>query len=171
MICWLPDACHGCNSPSATLVQQLICYEHLRLIHLKLTNIYHFFAFPLSCIYRSEKPMAGSSWICLGCVLCLVSDTRRYFMHHSAHNCNTWTSILYKCVDWPEALTRHKICRRSETQDPSPTYLRSLPHRPDDVILWNCFHSIRHRKIVYLSNHTKDKPERCMTIRNNIRKR
>jgi hypothetical protein len=41
----------------------------------------------------------------------------------------------------------------------------------DIVILWNGFHSIRHRKIVFLSNHTKDKPERRMTIRNNIRKR
>jgi hypothetical protein len=39
------------------------------------------------------------------------------------------------------------------------------------VILWNGFHSIRHRKIVFLSNHTEDKPERRMTIRNNIRKR
>ena len=163
MICWLPDACHGFNGPSATLVQQLICYEHLRLIHLKLTDIYHSFAFPLSSIYRSERLMAGSSWICLGCMLCLVSNTRHYFTHHSAHDCNTWTSILYKCADWPQVLTRHKICRRSETQDPSPTYVRSLPHKPDEGKKSHMFRSrIRNRLQHHHTMHPLPKNGLCL---------
>jgi len=109
----------------------LICYTHLRLINLVQPDLCYLVTFPQSYIYRSEGQIAGWWWVCLGCMLRLVAETYHHLMHCSAHDWNTCTS-LFKCVRSLQSLTHNTICRRLETQDPNPTYLRRLPHRPDE---------------------------------------
>jgi hypothetical protein len=66
------------------------------------------------------------------------------------------TQLLRESPQW------WKLCHVNPSM-PSNKYRKmadSLSRKHSGVILWNGFHSIRHRKIVFLSNHTEDKPER-----------
>jgi len=96
-----------------------------------LIGLCYIFAFPLSCIYRSQGPISAWWRVCFGCMLHLVAETCHHFTHLSAHDCNICTS-LFKLVKSLQPLAHHTECRRSETQDPNPTYLSPLPHRPDE---------------------------------------
>jgi hypothetical protein len=106
------------------------------------------------CIYTSERPIAGWWRGCLGCMLCLMAETCHHFTHHSAHDYNTCTS-LFKRVKSLQPSTYHTICQRSETQDPNPTYLRLLPHRPDEgrksrMFQWRIRNRLQHHHAMRL---------------------
>src|ERR1700691_128947 len=64
-------------------------------------------------------------------MLRLVAETYCHLTHRSAHDSNTCTSLFVSAKSLPP-LTYNTICRRLETRDRSPIYLRRQPHRPDE---------------------------------------
>jgi len=72
------------------------------------------------------------------CVLCLMSDAYHKFTHHSATLSQHMYVTIYMwfCTSVLDShcstIYPHTLCQRLDTQDPSPTYLKLPPHKPDE---------------------------------------